>query len=152
MSPSEVHVTGHCYCGAITFAVDIPAGAAPIFTAYCHCDSCRRAHSAPLYQIACVDESMFSITTGEDVLVEFKKPGGTITRAFCGACGSRVLNRFGTWRPRGQTPVGFFPNLLTEEAQRALPEALRPHRDYSPKDSVLDRDLLMQHFEGTPAS
>jgi hypothetical protein len=49
---NAVHVTGHCYCGAIRFAVDIPEGDAPIFTAYCHCDSCRRAHAAPLYHVA----------------------------------------------------------------------------------------------------
>ena len=34
---AAVDVAGHCYCGAVTFEVHIPAGEAPIFTAYCHC-------------------------------------------------------------------------------------------------------------------
>lgn len=64
--PPQVDVTGHCYCGAIQFAVHIPAGDQPIFTAYCHCDSCRRAHAAPLYHVACVDQSHFEITAGAE--------------------------------------------------------------------------------------
>ncbi len=142
----DLNLQGHCYCGALRFAVSVPAGSAPIFTAYCHCDSCRRAHAAPLYHVACVEQSQFVITAGEELLEEFTKPGGTITRAFCRTCGSRVLNRFGAWKPGGRVPLAFFPNLLTEEAQRALPEALRPARDNQPHESVLDREALERHF------
>jgi hypothetical protein len=150
MPPTEsdpVDVAGHCYCGAIAFEVHIPAGERPLFTAYCHCDSCRRAHAAPLYHVACVEESMFTITNGAEQLNEFTKPGGTITRAFCRVCGSRILNRFGTWRIRDKVPLAFFPNLLTEEVQQALPEALRPRKNYRPEDSVLDRELMLQHLD-----
>lgn len=143
---SEVHVTGHCYCGAIQFAVDVPEGDGPIFTAYCHCDSCRRAHAAPLYHVACVAEDHFTFTAGADQLVEFTKPGGTITRAFCRTCGSKILNRFGAWKPGGRVPLAFFPNLLCEADQRALPAALRPRRDNQPHESVLDRDALERHW------
>jgi len=147
MTESEaVDVAGHCYCGAITFEVHIPAGEKPLFTAYCHCDSCRRAHAAPLYHVACVDESMFTITAGAAQLNEFTKPGGTITRAFCTVCGSRILNRFGGWRPKGKVPLAFFPNLLTEDVQRDLPTALRPRRHNRPEESVLDAEVLRQHL------
>jgi len=37
-------ITGRCLCGGVTFE----AGPKPLWTALCHCDSCRRAASAPL--------------------------------------------------------------------------------------------------------
>jgi len=148
MTASEgIHVSGHCYCGGVTFAVDIPAGERPIFTAYCHCDSCRRAHAAPLYQVACVDASMFRLTAGADQLVEFTRPGGTITRAFCGACGSRILNSFGDWKPGGRTPIAFFPDLLDAQTRGDLPAALRPLKNNRPDECVLDAGVLAQVLE-----
>jgi len=137
-----VDVSGHCYCGAITFEVHIPQGASPLFTAYCHCDSCRRAHASPLYQVACVDASMFRITQGAEHLVEFTKPGGTITRAFCGVCGSKILNRFGPWRPGGREPLAFFPATLDEATQHALPAPLRPAKNNRPDECVLEASAL----------
>ncbi len=137
-----VDVQGHCYCGAIEFRVRIPAGEAPIFTAYCHCESCRRAHAAPLYHVACVDEAHFELTSGAELLNEFTKPGGNITRAFCQTCGSRVLNRFGPWRPGGRVPIAFFPNLLRDADQSPYPEALKPTKVNRPEECVLYLDLL----------
>ena len=138
----DLRVTGRCYCGAIEFAVHIPAGDAPIFTAYCHCDSCRRAHAAPLYHIVYVEESMFAMTAGADRLTEFRKPGANIVRAFCGECGSRVLNRSPGWTPGGKVPLGFFPNLLAEEHQHPIPDALRPQKQNRPDECVLDMEML----------
>ncbi|MFT5435244.1 MAG: hypothetical protein ACI9OJ_005961, partial [Myxococcota bacterium] len=81
-------VRGHCYCGALQFKVRIPAGEQPIFSAYCHCDSCRRAHAAPLYHAVCVDADYFEVTSGAEHLEEFTKAGGRITRAFTRCCGT----------------------------------------------------------------
>mgnify|MGYP002634469084 CR=1 FL=1 len=147
MSNTEgVSVSGHCYCGAIQYAVAIGAGQAPIFTAYCHCGSCRRAHAAPLYHVVCVDDSMFSLISGEEHLVMFTKPGGTITRGFCDACGTRMLNRFGAWRPKGRVPVAFFPNTLDEAVQQDLPDLLRPRRMNRADECVLDLAFLRPLF------
>ena len=145
-SLEETRVAGRCYCGAITFSVHIPAGAKPIFTAYCHCDSCRRAHAAPLYHVACVEEGMFELTSGADSLNEFQKPGGTIVRAFCSVCGSRVLNRFPGWSPGGRVPLAFFPDLIDEADRRPLPAAFRPRKHNRPDDCVLDREMLERLF------
>ena len=127
--PTEaVTVDGHCYCGAVQFTVALPAGARPIFSAYCHCDSCRRAHAAPLYHVVCVDALMFNVTAGASLVEHYTKPGGTITRAFCRQCGTRVMNTFGDWRLGNVEPVVFFPNLLRPEFQHPLPALLRPTR------------------------
>jgi|GEM_PF-3153796 len=148
MTQDAVQVAGHCYCGAIEYAVSIPAGDEPIFTAYCHCDSCRRAHAAPLYHVACVDTKHFELTAGADHLNEFTKPGGRITRAFCQLCGTRILNRFGPWRPGGKTPVAFFPGTLREADQQALPAPLRPQRNNAYDECVLDTEFLARHIDG----
>ena len=140
----EVHVTGHCYCGTIAFEVRIPSGSKPIFTAYCHCASCRRAHAAPLYQVACVEESMFRITAGQEHLKTFSKTETSVCRAFCDVCGSKVLNRFPGWRPDGRVPVAFFPSLLKEEVQHALPELLRPSKHAWRDETVLDPAVLSE--------
>ncbi len=126
--------------------MDIPAGEGPIFTAYCHCDSCRRAHAAPLYHVAVVDESMFTVIAGAEHLQEFQREGGPV-RAFCRVCGSRVLNRFPGWSPDGKTPIGFFPNLLEAATQKELPNALRPQRHNQPHQTVLDAEKLRGFFD-----
>ena len=140
----DILVRGHCYCGGITFEVHIPAGESPLFAAYCHCDSCRRAHAAPLYHMACVDEHLFTLTGGADLLTDFSKPGGNIVRSFCSACGTRILNRFGGWKPGGRTPLAFFPSLLEAETQKALPESLRPGKNNRPGEHVLDAVMLQE--------
>ena len=139
----DVQVSGHCYCGGIEFELHIPEGEDPIFTAYCHCESCRRAHAAPLYQVACIDESCFRITKGEDLLETFQRPGAHLSRAFCRQCGSKIVNRFGEWKPKGKTPVAVFPSLLDQETQQALPEKLRPVRINRPDECVLDLERLL---------
>ncbi|MCP4805509.1 MAG: hypothetical protein GY884_09185 [Proteobacteria bacterium] len=114
----------------------------PIFTAYCHCDSCRRAHAAPLYQVVCVDRASFENTAGADLVQGFQKPGAHIVRSFCRACGTRVHNTFPGWTPGGRTPLVFFPATLDEATQRGLPEVLRPTRNNQPQDCVLDCPFL----------
>lgn len=137
-----IDIQGRCYCGAVEFRVQMPAADKPIFTAYCHCDSCRRAHSAALYQVVVVEERHFTITAGADEVQPFSKEPGRMVRAFCRTCGSKVLNRFPNWRPGGRVPVGFFPSLLDEQTQRDLPQRLRPQRVNQVQGCVLDFDVL----------
>jgi hypothetical protein len=141
-TPPAVHVTGHCYCGGVTYSVTIPQGDRPIFNTYCHCDSCRRAHAAPLYHVVCVDESMFELTAGAELLTEFHKPGASLVRAFCSGCGTRVLNRFPGWKPGGRTPLAFFPNTLDEAHQHPLPDLLRSGDNNRPEECVLEAAVL----------
>jgi hypothetical protein len=146
--PAPVDVTGHCYCGQTRFRVRIPAGEKPVFTAYCHCDSCRRAHAAPLYHVAAVTTDMFEITEGAENIVDFQRPGGPV-RTFCRRCGTRMTNRFPNWR---DDVVAFFPNTLDEATTHALPQLLRPRRNSHRDECVLDVEHLRWLFEDADAS
>ena len=137
-SDSDLTLTGHCYCGAVAFRVTMAADEAPIFTAYCHCDSCRRAHAAPLYNIVVVDSACFEFTKGEDMISRFHKPGASPARDFCSKCGSKVCNRFPGWNPGGKTPIGFFPDTLDEGMQATLPGKLQPVKTNRAEDCVLN--------------
>ena len=146
-SDAPIHVSGHCYCGAMTFEVDLPAGEAPVFAAYCHCDSCRRSHAAALYQVVCVSEHRLRITAGADQLVAFTKPGARVSRTFCGACGTRIFNRFLQWQPEGKPAIVFFPNTLDATDQAALPEVMRPTKQFHRDECVLDEAVLSELWQ-----
>lgn len=78
---SEGRVTGHCLCKAVVFEYD----AAPKWTLYCHCESCRRAASAPAVVWISVPRASFRFAKGAPRTYQ-SSPG--ITRGFCGTCGS----------------------------------------------------------------
>jgi hypothetical protein len=137
---------GHCYCANLRYRVNLPANHVPVFTAYCHCDSCRRAHAAPLYRVIGLDAAHFEITQGAELLTEFSKPANTITRCFCSRCGSKILNRFPGWNPKGITPIVIFPDTLVEGAQTELPENMRPTRNNRSEECVIDWERLRMGF------
>jgi len=148
MTTEPLHITGHCYCGDIVFAVTLPADEQPLFALYCHCDSCRRAHAAPLYHVVCIEAARFTLTSGAEHLELYQKHPKAPVRAFCRTCGTRVLNRFPHWRPQGKEPLAFFPNLLDADIQANLPARFRPTRNYEAASSVLDQatlDLIFEH-------
>jgi hypothetical protein len=140
--------TGHCYCGGVSFEVEVSAEAPPIFRSYCHCDDCRRSHAAPLYQVVAVDEDKFVVTQGDDLIKDApqKKEGGTI-RSFCGQCGTRIYNKFPSWKPKGRVATAWFPNTLDEGALSPMPELLRPYRTAFADECVLDVEFLKKFFD-----
>ncbi|MFT5585093.1 MAG: hypothetical protein ACI9VR_002681 [Cognaticolwellia sp.] len=149
---NSLHVTGHCYCGAVTYKVDMPAGKRPRFALYCHCDSCRRAHAAALSQVVCVDTTMLTITAGAELVTEFSKPPNGPVRAFCSACGSRMYNAFPGWKPDdGTTPVVFFTSTLDQAITRELPERFRPTGHNYSEECVLDLARLEELLAGSKA-
>ncbi len=76
---SETH--GHCLCGAIEYAFS----GKPVWTAHCHCESCRRATSAAFATYVGVKLEQFNYMKGEPTFYE-SSPG--VKRYFCATCGS----------------------------------------------------------------
>jgi len=78
-------ITGHCYCGAISFESDQP----PLDVIYCHCGDCRRVSGAPVAAYAAFDVSSVSFAPNEGRCVSVN-PGAQ--RYFCDACGSQLAS------------------------------------------------------------
>jgi hypothetical protein len=73
--------TGHCLCGRIRYR----AKGDPIWTGYCHCESCRRATGVPVAAFAGFPVENFAFE-GEPPARYESSPG--VTRTFCPRCGT----------------------------------------------------------------
>ena len=83
-------ITGHCLCGAVTYAAD----AAPIAQAVCYCTDCQRQTGDPFSVIVGVPRAAFTVEG--DTLSSFTTigtdHGGPTERHFCSACGSPLFS------------------------------------------------------------
>jgi hypothetical protein len=101
---------GRCLCGAVQFV----ARGAPRWVAHCHCDSCRRATSAPL--------TTYAGFAAEDVIwsgqsrARFNSSPG-VERSFCARCGSPLSFAGARWPGEIHLFVASFaePGALTPE-------------------------------------
>ena len=82
-------VTGRCLCGAVRYRTEGPQA----WTALCHCESCRRACSAPI-----VAWMGFPVETvhweGERA---FYQSSEIATRGFCPKCGTQMSFESTRW-------------------------------------------------------
>jgi len=74
-------IEGHCLCRAIEFAYE----SEPNWILHCHCESCRRAASAPVVTWISVPRASFQFTKGSP---RYYRSSPKAKRAFCGDCGS----------------------------------------------------------------
>ena len=74
-------VGGHCLCRRIEFEY---AGE-PNWVIHCHCESCRRAASAPIVTWISVPRRAFGFKSGTP---RSFRSSPDVTRRFCGDCGS----------------------------------------------------------------
>ncbi len=65
-----------CLCGGVEITLETDS---PTLTAFCHCESCRRAHSAPMYQMMFVATANICSKTGAQKEGNFEL---TITKGF----------------------------------------------------------------------
>lgn len=79
--------TGRCLCGAVTYAFDANA---TIWTGHCHCESCRRACSAPMVSWFGVPNAAWQWAGAAPA--HFKSSAWA-DRYFCIKCGSQMAYR-----------------------------------------------------------
>lgn len=80
---------GGCLCGAVRYRLRRP----PVWTALCHCESCRRAASAPV--VAWMGfEAADVIWSGDR---QFYKSSDIATRSFCPTCGAQLSFQSINW-------------------------------------------------------
>lgn len=74
-------ITGGCLCGAVRYRLT----ERPFNSGICHCETCRKAASAPSLPYAGVALAAFVVTQGKPVSY---RSSARVMRSFCGACGS----------------------------------------------------------------
>jgi hypothetical protein len=81
---------GGCLCGAVRFSV---AGEA-LWSAYCHCASCRRAIASPLAAFVGFHDTAVQFR-GDARRLFVSSPG--VERSYCAACGTPLSYRATRW-------------------------------------------------------
>ncbi|MFK8053276.1 MAG: GFA family protein [Woeseiaceae bacterium] len=95
---SPIAVSGGCHCGAVRYAVTLPAGAR---AHACNCSVC----AANGFIGVIVPAALFSLTKGEDALTEYRFNTGVARHRFCSICGTKSF-----YHPRSN-PDGISVNL-----------------------------------------
>ena len=82
-------VRGRCLCGQLKYR----AAKGPLWTALCHCESCRRAASAPV--VAWMGFDVREVEWDGDR--RLFQSSAHATRGFCPACGSQMSFESARW-------------------------------------------------------
>lgn len=114
--------TGRCQCGEISFEVT----AEPIMSGFCHCLDCQKASGAPHVMHIAFPADALKVSGKTKTFQSKADSGGTVTREFCPACGSRLFGS-ATTMPGMKTvhaaafddPSAFKP-MMTVYAKRVL--------------------------------
>lgn len=122
---------GGCLCGRVT----IETRGEPRFVSQCHCNSCRRASSAP--SVAWAGFRDEQVTLSGDNLRSFASSPG-VSRFFCGVCGSPIAFRGAAWP--GETHI---PVCALEEA-----DALPPTSDHFAEEKLSWSKLIAAATHG----
>ena len=77
--------TGGCLCGAVRYE----SAGDPLFSLHCHCRDCQRASGTAYVAAMRVPAAGFRVTQGAPKrYASTSDAGHTVTRSFCGDCGS----------------------------------------------------------------
>ncbi|MEM7524468.1 MAG: GFA family protein [Pseudomonadota bacterium] len=127
---------GRCLCGDVRFEVEPPI----MRCVNCHCESCRRACSAPMASYFGAPDGQWRWTRGAPKSFE-SSPG--VQRRFCGRCGAPLSFRSATL----SDVIHFYTASLDD------PEALTPtsHFFYSEKLPWLHVGDELPKYEGNGA-
>jgi hypothetical protein len=111
---------GRCLCGKTRFSFDRARATRPLI---CHCESCRRATSAPFAGFFTLPDTAWRWTGAAPG--EFSSSPG-VTRGFCTSCGSPMFYR--TAQRPGETD--FYAASLVDPA------------DFTPEGSAFSEEAL----------
>ena len=84
-------LAGGCLCGAVRYSISAPVTSLRA----CHCRNCQKHSGAAGTVNAIVPSDSFGITKGEPKRYddEATQSGRTLSRHFCGTCGSSIYSR-----------------------------------------------------------
>lgn len=86
LSGSDDILKGSCLCGSVKYEADCDAGS----IIHCHCETCRKSHSAAFSSVMPISQKSFKWTGGSELLNHFESSPGK-NRYFCSCCGSQLI-------------------------------------------------------------
>ncbi len=89
MSSNPVKYEGSCLCGQVKIQVEGP----PDRAGYCHCNTCRTWHAAPINAFASWPNEAVRVLQGDGLIKNYKSESAFSNRHWCGNCGSSLMNR-----------------------------------------------------------
>ena len=132
-------MTGGCLCGAVRYE----SAGEPVFSLLCHCRDCQRSTGSAYNAALRAPAAGFRVTRGEPKLyVKTADSGNSVTRAFCGDCGSPLYVQVST-RP---DIVGLRVGTL-DDPSRFRPEAHIFTKSAQPWDHL---DPALPKYPGYP--
>jgi hypothetical protein len=78
---------GGCQCGAVRYRLTVPA----VWTGFCHCRMCQRAHGAPVVVWLTVPSAGITFERGA---LSWYSSSPEAERGFCPRCGTQLV-----WKP-----------------------------------------------------
>jgi hypothetical protein len=77
-------LSGGCLCGAVRWEADVE----PTMMGICHCRDCQKATGSAYFPALAVPLAALRVQGEPRTYGSTAESGRTVTRAFCGACGS----------------------------------------------------------------
>ena len=124
-------IKGGCLCGKIRYEVT----GDPILAGHCCCNDCRKATGAGHSTIAGFPEGNVEITGETSSYSNKGNSGGTVTRHFCGTCGSRLFSKVDA-----DAGLTIIQCGTLDDASAIVPQLVFYHKDQQPWD-YLNPDL-----------
>ena len=101
-------LTGQCLCGDISFTAD---GDVPVM-ANCHCTACRQSTGSAFATLMFMKQSDVQITGTPQTFQHASDAGSTMTKHFCGTCGTPLF----TQNSNREGMLGLRAGLINEHA------------------------------------
>jgi len=96
-----VTVHGSCLCGDVAWEITGPFE----FMSHCHCSRCRKAHGTAFSSEVMCNAADFRFTRGGHRITRYES-SPSLSRAFCGRCGSPVPDDTKPWEGKLFIPAG----------------------------------------------
>ncbi|MEO8739108.1 MAG: GFA family protein [Casimicrobiaceae bacterium] len=103
---------GSCQCGRVRLVARFPSR----FCTHCHCESCRRSHSAGFVTWVGFASDQVQVEAGTEQLVDYESSPRTF-RSFCNVCGTKVLFRSERWPGETHIPLAAITTAIDREAE-----------------------------------
>lgn len=93
MGEAAIGFKGGCLCGAVRFESSVD----PQMALHCYCVDCRKSSGTGHGTHVVIPEDAFTATGDVTFYDRSADSGNTVSRGFCGACGSPVFSKNSGW-------------------------------------------------------